>query len=178
MAEDGNDATSGTADASAEGRTCAGQDTSENGSDTTSNPGSEDGFEALWDSLTPAQKKYAQEMVFHTTKAEAAREVGLHPKTVYNWPDKVERAAEMLVDRRAEGITDGISALSPAALSALRDAVDPDTDVDRVTKETAEYIVNRLEGKPTQKQEVEHSGGIELDDQDEEALDDMLGHLE
>lgn len=84
----------------------------------------------------------------------------------------------MLVDRRAKGIMEGISALSPKALKTLERALDPEQETSRVSKESAEYVISMLEGKPTQKQEVEHSGGIDLGEDEEQELDDMLGHLD
>jgi hypothetical protein len=83
----------------------------------------------------------------------------------------------MLVDERKDGLSNGLSALTPSALDVLRRALDPQQQVSRVESETAQYLINQLEGKPTQKQELEHSGGIDLGEDDEEAIDDALSHL-
>jgi predicted RecB family nuclease len=135
-------------------------------------------FEERWATLTATQKKVAQEYVFKASKADAARAVGLAPSTVYSWPEKVWELSERLVDRRAEGLTKGMSALSANALQVLRRALDPDENVSRVEKEAAEYIIDQIEGKPTRKQQVEHSGGIDLDESDADAIDDALSHLD
>lgn len=160
-----------------EGRTSARESDAESGS--APRPGGEpdDEFERLWEQLTHNQKKVAQEYLFTASKADAAREVGLSPSAVYAWPDEVWEAAEMLVDRRASGLSEGMSALSPAALDVLRRALDPDEEVNRVEAESAQYLLNQLEGKPTQKSEVDVQGGIDIGEDAQEELDEKLSHL-
>jgi len=159
-------------------RACAGESGPQSGSDTDEGADPDDDFEALWSSLRDVEKKVAQEYIFSASKAEAAREVGLKPSTVYSWPDRVFEAASRLVDRRAQGLEEGVNALSHDALDVLRRALNPDEEVSRVEKESAEYLLNRAAGRPTQKKEVDVQGGISLDDTDEEELDSMLGHLD
>jgi molybdenum-dependent DNA-binding transcriptional regulator ModE len=166
-----------TAKRSSEGRASARAGDAVSGSDDPPAPEGEDEFERLWGRLSVNQKKVAQEFLFTSSKAEAAREVGLSPTTVYSWPDYVWDASEMLVDRRAGGISEGMSALSPQAIEVLRRALDPDRDVSRVEAESAQYLLNQLEGKPTQKSEVEVEGGIDVSESDRDALDDALSHL-
>jgi hypothetical protein len=136
-------------------------------------------FEELWAGLTANEKKAAQQFLFETSIADTAREIGLEPRTLYSWDDDWRRAAEMLLDRRKDGIAEGIGALSPDAIDILRKAVATDEEITRVEKESATYILNRIAGKPTQRKEVQHeTGGIEIDEQDTAQLDDMLGHLD
>ncbi|AUO78947.1 hypothetical protein FGG70_gp01 [Salinibacter phage M1EM-1] len=71
----------------------------------------------------------------------------------------------------------GMSALSPAAIDVLRRALDADEDVSRVEAESAQYLIDQLEGKATRKQEVEHSGGIDVSDQEGAEIDELLSHL-
>jgi hypothetical protein len=165
------------ANSSSEGRACAGESGAESGSDPSPAPEGEDEFERLWTRLTDNQRKVAQEYLFTSSKADAAREVGLSPSCVYSWPEYVWEAARMLIDRRKSGISEGMSALSPAALDVLRRALDPQREVSRVEAESAQYLLNQLEGKPTQKSEVEVDGGIDVSESDKAALDEALSHL-
>jgi len=138
-----------------------------------------DRFEQLWGELSSVQKKFIQAFIFKATKAEAAREVGISPSTVYGWDTELlDEVTDLLLDKRKDGLEEGIAALSPQAVDVLRRALDPESEVSRVEAESAQYIVNRLEGKPTQKKEVEMDGGIELDTSDEEALEDALSHFD
>lgn len=178
MADSADESSKDTTQPRSEGRASARESGPESGSDTWAGGDPEDEFGQLWQSLTTSQRKVAQEYVFRTEKAEAAEAVGLAPSTVYSWPDKVWEASRMLVDRRAQGLEEGMHALSPQALGVLRRALDPEEETSRVEKEAAEFIVNHRLGRPTQKKEVEHSGGINLDDTDADEIDEMLGHLD
>lgn len=136
-------------------------------------------FEELWAELTANQKKAAQAWLFETSVADTARAIGLAPQTLYQWSDDWRRAAEMLLDRRKEGVEKGIGALSPDAINILRKAVQQDEEITRVEKEAATYIIDRIAGKPTQRQEIEHeTGGIEVSESDKREIDDMLSHLD
>jgi len=177
MAHDAEDDSQETTQPRGEGRASAREDDPQSGSDEGEDITPDDEFEALWGSLRDVEKKVAQEYIFQPTRADAARAVGLAPTTVYHWDDKVWEAASRLVDRRAQGLEEGVNALSHNALDVLRRALDPESEVSRVEKEAAEYLLNRVGGKPTQKKEVDVQGGISLDETDEEELDQMLGHL-
>lgn len=161
-----------------EGSASARASSSQSGSREAPIPDPDDEFEAMWASLSDAQKKFCREYTFCATKAEAAREIGLKPSTIYSWPDVVDEVTSRLVDRQRAGLEEGINALSNDALDVLRRALDPAQEVSRVEKESAEYLLNRAAGKPTQKQEVDVQGGISLDETDEQELDAMLGHLD
>lgn len=178
MADDAEKDPTDSTEPQSEPRACAGESGSQSDSEPDQEDSPDEDFEALWHSLSDSQKKVAQEYVFCATKADAARAVGLQPSTLYSWPDKVWEAASRLVDRRAQGLEEGVNALSHDALDVLRRALDPDQEVSRVEKESAEYLLNRAAGRPTQKKEVDVQGGISLDDTDEEELDQMLGHLD
>lgn len=142
-------------------------------------PDETDRFEELWGQLKPIQKKFVQAFLFKSTKADAAREVGISPSTVYGWDTELlDEVTDLLLDKRKNGLEEGIAALSPQAIDVLRRALNPDAEVSRVEAESAQYVVNRLEGKPTQKKEVEMDGGIDLDASDEEALEDALSHFD
>jgi len=136
-------------------------------------------FEELWASLSSNQKKAAQQFLFETSIADTARAIGLEPRTLYSWDNDWRRAAEMLLDRRKDGIEQGIGALSPDAINILRKAVATDEEITRVEKESATYILDRIAGKPTQRAEIEHeTGGIDIEETEKEALDEKLAHLD
>lgn len=134
-------------------------------------------FEALWQWLSDTKKKVAQQHLFVPTEAEAAEAVGLSPSTVYSWSNKVWEAASRLVYEPKDGLRNDLSALTPSTLDVLRRALDPKEDVSRIESETAQYLVNQLEGKPTRKQIQEHQGGIDPNP-DDEAIDNALSHLD
>jgi len=139
----------------------------------------DDRFEELWEDLTQTQQKFVQAFLFTASKADAAREIGISPSTAYGWDvDRIEEVTGLLLERRTRALEEGIAALSQEAIEALRRALDPDTEVARVEAESAQYVVDRLRGKPTQKQEIETNGGIDLDASDEEALEDALSHFD
>ena len=134
-------------------------------------------FEELWDSLNHRQRMVAQEYVFAPTQKEAAKRADVPPSTMYGWDAPVFEAAEMLVEKRTEAISEGLKSLSKDAIETLKDGLEGKTDLSRVEMETAQYVIDQVEGKPTQKQEVEHSGGIDLDAEDMDAVEDMVENI-
>jgi hypothetical protein len=132
-------------------------------------------FEELWDDLDHRQRLVAQEYVFAPTRKEAAKRADVPPSTMYGWDAPVFEAAEKLVEKRTEAISEGLKSLSKDAIDTLKDGLEGKTELSRVEMETAQYVLNKVDGKPTQKQEVEHSGGIDLDPDD---LDEALDHLD
>ena len=136
----------------------------------------DDEFEELWESLSDNQKLVAQEYAFAPTKAEAARRAGLSPSTAYGWPDQVFEAGSALIDQRKDGIVDGLKSLSNEAVDAMKEALEGERELSRVEMEVAQYVIDQVQGKPTQKQEVEHSGGLDIDTEDiDQALDGFGG---
>jgi transposase-like protein len=137
----------------------------------------DDEFEKLWESLEHKHKQVALAYAKTSTKAEAARECGYHPDTIYDWPDKVWKATEMILRRNRERLEQAHAALVPRIVAIQERALDPEKELDRVSAEMAQYLTNRLLGKPTQRQEVAVEGGIDISE-DEEDIDDALEHLE
>jgi transposase len=136
-------------------------------------------FWELYSDLTATQKKVINAWLTEPTKKDAAEEVGMSASRVYEWPDRVWEAGELLLEQQTRGLERGLSALSPAAIRALERALDPDEETSRPEAKTARYLVNALRGKPTQRQEISHEeGGIPLDNKDERELNDLLGHLD
>ena len=129
--------------------------------------------------LFRSQKKVINAWLTAPTKKDAAEEVGMSASRVYEWPDEVWEAGELLLEQQTRGLERGLSALSPAAIRALQRALDPDKETSRPEAKTARYLVNALRGKPTQRQEITHEkGGIDVDDKAERELGAMLDHLD
>lgn len=133
-----------------------------------------DEFDRIWSSMTDNEKKVAQEYPFAPSKAEAARRADLSPSTVYSYDDKVWDAASELVNKRKDAIVDGLGSLSGAALKTLRKGLEDSEEITRVQMEMAKYVLNQIEGKPTRKQQIEHSGGIDVGEDD---INNALDHL-
>jgi hypothetical protein len=150
-------------------------DTPDSGADNDSG----DRFYELYSELTAAQKKVCNAWLTSPTKKAAAEEVGMSPSRVYEWPDRVWEAGELLLEKQVEGIERGLSGLSPAAINALERALDPDCETSRPEAKTARYLVNALRGKPKQRQHITHeTGGIDVEESDRQELDAMLDHLD
>jgi len=139
-------------------------------------------FDKKWTELDASWRTFCIENVFESTYKAAAEKAGIAPQTYYNkdeeYKEMLDELTKQLVKERREGLSQGIQALSKGAVQILRQALDPNKEISRVEKEAASYIIDRIKGKPTRKQEVQHSGGIDFDPEDEEKLDEMLGHLD
>jgi hypothetical protein len=58
----------------------------------------------------------------------------------------------------------------------MKEALEGERELSRVEMEVAQYVIDQVQGKPTQKQEVEHSGGLDIDTEDiDQALDGFGG---
>ena len=134
-------------------------------------------FDQKKENLTHNQKQVAEAYAFATSKAEAARAVGLAPSTVYGYPDEVFEVGEEMLDRKMEATEEGYKSLDIAALKKLKAYFEGDIDLERVDLEAIQWVHNVNHGRPMQKQEVEHSGGIDLDEGDMEAAEQMVQNL-
>ena len=132
-------------------------------------------FEELWDSLSQNQKRVAEEYQYTSTQAEAARRCGLSKHTVWDWNDDWIEASHALADKRKEAIEGGLASLSTRALQLMKDALDGKSEISREQKDLIEFAIEQNVGKATQKREVEHSGGLTID---EDEIDDALSHLD
>jgi hypothetical protein len=134
-------------------------------------------YDALWAVLSRMQKEYALARQGTSTKKQAAEEIDVSPSTVYRWPAYVDVAADRLVDHRRDAIQEALTDAATRAAYRLQELLtDEDTD-DRSAVQAARLVIEQEMGKATQRQEIEHSGGIDLDDNDADAIDDALSHL-
>lgn len=118
-------------------------------------------LDELWPELTPSQKKFVVAFQRHTSKADAAEEVGLAAQTVYNWPDKVNKAAELFSDATASlAMQELEEALVEAAMVKTQEIRDPGSTKER-QQSAASDVMDRVMGKPTQKQDIDMDATIE-----------------
>mgnify|MGYP006280510991 CR=1 FL=1 len=115
----------------------------------------------LWEELTPSQKKFVVAYQRHTSKADAAKEVGLAAQTVYNWPAKVNEAAEMFSDATAQlAMQELEEALVEAAMVKTQEVRNPGSTQES-QQDAASDIMDRVMGKPTQHQDIDMDATIE-----------------
>lgn len=104
----------------------------------------------LWEELTPSQKKFVVAYQRHTSKADAAKEVGLAPQTTYNWPDYVNEAAELFSDATAElAMQELEEALVEAAMVKTQEVRRPGSTRES-QQDAASDVMDRVMGRPTQ----------------------------
>jgi len=76
---------------------------------------SEADFEALWERLTAAQKRYVVARQDYGNKKDAAEAVDLSPNTIYGWPDHVEETADKLLENTRKTIQAGLQSAAGKA---------------------------------------------------------------
>ncbi|MCS3707194.1 hypothetical protein GGP62_002181 [Salinibacter ruber] len=134
---------------------------------------SEADFESLWERLSAAQKRYVVARQDHGHKKDAAEAVDLSPQTVYGWPGYVEVAADRLLDNTKETIQAGLQSAAGKAMVELKQRL-LEADDERTALKAVKYVIDQLEGKPTQKQEVDMQGEVEVES---DSLDDAMDQL-
>ena len=131
-------------------------------------------FMETWKSLSDNQQRFVEAYLTHTTKKAAAEAAGFHQDTVYEWDVPVEKLTKHIRTKRMENTMDALEGLSEEATQTLARHLDPEEETDRTAQEAAEYIINRLEGKPTQKQEVKADHDVSVSEED---IDEAIGNL-
>ncbi len=107
-------------------------------------------LDEIWEELTPSQKKFVVAYQRHTSKADAAEEIGLAAQTVYNWPGKVDKVAEMFSDATAQlAMQELEEALVEAAMVKTQEVRNPGS-TDGSQQEAASDVLDRVMGKPSQ----------------------------
>jgi len=137
------------------------------------NASSDQDFEALWQRLSDSQQRYVVARQNHARKKDAANEVGIAPQTVYGWPDYVEDAADRLLDHTKETIKAGLESAAGKAIVELKQRL-LEADDERTALKAVKYVIDQLEGKPTQKQDIDMQGEVEVES---DALDDAMDQL-
>ena len=134
-------------------------------------------FEELWETLSESQRRYVLARPKHTTKAETAREIGIHPDTAYRWPDKVEECAGLITTHRAQAVR---TTLEEGATSAVLKLIELlDSGHDSVKLGAVKYLIDQTQGKPVATQKTELSGKVEVEESEVSQLRaDLLARLD
>lgn len=137
---------------------------------------------SLWNRLTPVQKRYCVVMQHAASKKAAAEEIGIPVGTVYHWPSYVDDAVQLLQDHAVEAAMAELQgALVEAAMVKTREIREPGT-TGKAQQDAATEIIDRIVGKPTQRQEVQHEGGLQVESESlasvMEALKKRAGKLD
>lgn len=118
-------------------------------------------LDEIWEELTPSQKRFVVAYQRHTSKADAAAEINLAAQTVYNWPDKVDRAAELFYEQTAAlAMQELEEALVEAAMVKTQEVRQPGTTQES-QQSAASDVLDRVMGKPTQKQDIDMDATVE-----------------
>lgn len=141
-------------------------------------PDSED-FRALWRTLSDTQKQYVLNRQHTTSKKEATKGIGIHPRSIYGWDDTVEECVEMLRDHIFTAVIEEIQALSLKAIFRLREMLNDDEVQPGVQIKVVREVLNRTLGDgamiPTKETE-DHNILIRFnskpDERDETRLDE------
>ena len=111
----------------------------------------------IWGGLSRNQRRFVVAMQEHPTKKDAALSIGLEPNTVYGWNGAVDEAVELFsndVGLAAYAIIES-SGIKAAAIKAAG----LDSDSERVRQDVSSELLDRILGKPTQRQEVTCNDG-------------------
>ena len=109
--------------------------------------------------LSPDQLRYLQERVLCRTDAEAARNCGISPNTVYTWNEKtpIQEAVNLLLD---DGLQVSLDIMRRNLAKAARVKVGGlDSKKETVRQGAATEILDRFHGRPKQQSDINVSGG-------------------
>lgn len=109
--------------------------------------------------LSPDQLRYLQERVLCRTDAEAARNCGLAPITVYKWNENtpIQEAVNLLMD---EGLQVSLDIMRRNLARAAKVKVSGlDSKKEAVKQAAATEILDRFHGRPKQQSDINVSGG-------------------
>ena len=118
---------------------------------------SEANFGRLWQQLTHNQRRFAVAMLDSPTKKDAAISCRLEPNTVYKWNGVVDDVVEILLDRAADSAYEILE--GQVVKAAMVKVAGLDSEDEKVRQAEASEILDRVLGKPTQKQEVSGPDG-------------------
>lgn len=129
---------------------------SQNDSGTTQESISER-LHGIWSELSRNQRRFVVAMQEFPTKKEAANSIGLEADTVYRWPNIVDEAIGIF----SEDVETAALAIISRSVgkAAMIKATGLDSGDEKVRQLSATEILDRVLGKPMQKQEITGSGG-------------------
>lgn len=107
-------------------------------------------LEEIKRALSPDQLRYLNERVLCRKDAEAARNIGLSPNTVYSWPEK-KLLAEAVNLILSDGVDVSREILKRNLAKAARVKADGlDSRKEAIKQASATEILDRFHGRPTQ----------------------------
>ena len=109
-------------------------------------------FAAMWNALTPTQRRFVVAMTEHPNKKESAEAIGISPQTAYNWNGNVNEAIDFVRDNIALATLGVLTA--NAAKAAMVKSAGLDSDDERIAQAAATEIIDRILGKSVQRSEV------------------------
>lgn len=114
----------------------------------------------IWGALTHNQRRFVVAMQESTTKRDAAESIGMTADAVYRWNGLVDKA----IDLMSRDVRVSMFAVleSYGIKAAMLKAAALDSKNENVRQSASTEIMDRLLGKPTQRQETEHSGEVEV----------------
>jgi len=117
-------------------------------------------FRALWQKLDHNQRRFAVAMLDSKSKKEAAEAIDLKPNTVYGWNGEVDAVVAMMQEQQREAV---LEILENEAVKAAMVKVAGLDSLDEIRRQdAATEILDRVLGKPTQRNEVTGKDGEPL----------------
>ena len=114
----------------------------------------------MWPQLSRNQRRFVVAMQECATKKEAAESIGLEADTVYRWPSIVDDAVKILSDDVEAAVWDILA--DSAAKAAMVKVAGLDENDDKLRQAVASEILDRIMGRPTQRQEITGADGSEV----------------
>ena len=117
-------------------------------------------FSALWDKLTYTQQRFAIAMLQYKTKKDAAEAIGIEPNTAYKWNGDIDAVVDFM---RSDMLSASIGILlSNASKAAMIKVAGLDSNNETIRQNVASELLDRVQGKPTQRNEVTGKDGEPL----------------
>jgi len=114
-------------------------------------------FRALWQKLDHNQRRFAVAMLDSKSKKEAAEAIDLKPNTVYGWNGDVDAVVEMMQEQQREAVLEILENEAVKAAMVKVAGLDSFDEIRR--QDAATEILDRVLGKPTQRNEVSGPDG-------------------
>ena len=118
---------------------------------------SDTNFRRLWQQLTHNQRRFAVAMLDSPSKKEAALACELEPNTVYKWNGVVDEVVEILLERAADSAYDILE--GNVVKASMVKVAGLDSTEEKVRQDVASEVLDRVMGKPTQRQEISGPDG-------------------
>ena len=119
-----------------------------------------DKFPSQWAALTRNQRRYVIAMLDSSTKKEAAELIGMKPDTIYHWKADVDSLIAVIeADRQAAAL---VILSNQAPMAAMVKVAGLESGNESIRQGASSEILDRVLGKPMQRQEITGKGGDPL----------------